>query len=231
MRFLLKAWLPALATLALISLVYLTTHWSDLSVTHRLSFVLAILLIVHMAEEEHCPGGFGYMYNVVVRRSAHPDRYPMSPVVSMSVNVLMWIFLVTPALFFPHVIWLGLGAMIIGIGELLLHTGVGVGVQQRKHPEMGFYNPGLVTAWFLGATAITYIVIIVADRLLPGWGWLWAVLFFFGNLILFLLTPENVISSPNNKVAYDHDDTFLGYYKRFTTVEDVFGPAERGPSD
>jgi hypothetical protein len=39
--------------------------------------------------------------------------------------------------------------------------------------------------------------------------------------VLFLLIPENIFSSKTTRWAYEHDDTFLGYYKRYTTIEEV----------
>jgi hypothetical protein len=67
MSVVLKVWLPAPAVLALVALTYLIVNWTLLSTTHRLSFILAILLVLHMAEEGHFPGRFPYMFNVLVR--------------------------------------------------------------------------------------------------------------------------------------------------------------------
>ncbi|WP_216896773.1 HXXEE domain-containing protein [Nocardia alni] len=222
MRFILKAWLPLLNVGALGALAYLLVRWSDLTAAHKLSFVVTILLVLHINEEEWAPGGFAYLFNVLLHKSAAPDRYPMSPVIAMVVDVVVWSSLFLPALFFPHVIWLGLAPMFLAILESVTH-GVLIGiVLQWRGRGWSPYNPGLVTAVLLAATGAVYIVVAVSDHLIGGLDWFWAVLYFIGTVFVGLVLPEQGFRSVTARWAFTPEQT-LGYYRRYTTVEETFG--------
>lgn len=55
--------------------IYLAFQWSGMTITQVYSFIVAIVIVLHRCEEEHIPGGFGYMFNVIVFNSDLPDRY------------------------------------------------------------------------------------------------------------------------------------------------------------
>ena len=224
MRTLLRAWLPVLGVIACAALIYLAAHWSSMSVTHRLSFTVAIMIVLHMFEEERLPGGFGYMYNVVLRReSIAPDRYPMSPFIVMVVDVTVFFVLFTPALFFPNIVWLGVAPMILAIMELLMHGGIGLFIQRRK--GMSIYNPGFATALLLAGIGVSYVAVITCHNLIQGIEWLWAFLYWFGSLVVGLLLPEFGLKSRSTPWAFDGKH-LLGYYRRYTTMDTVMrGPA------
>ena len=57
MKLLLRMWLPVYLVLAAVLAVILFVNWSDFPITLKLSFAVAIAIILHMLEEEKLPGG------------------------------------------------------------------------------------------------------------------------------------------------------------------------------
>lgn len=228
MRIVLKVWLPIMAAAAVLALAYLVLNWSTMTTTHRISFIALILIVAHIHEEERFPGGFGYMFNVVRANSDVPDRYPMSPLIAMLVDVGVIFALFVPALFLPHIIWLAMAPMFLLIMELMLHGGIGVFLQWRRL-GISIYNPALATAFLMAALATTFIVVAVSDGLMTGRDWLFAVLYYIATMIIFLGIPEYGMRSKTTRWAFARNH-FLGYYKRYTTVEEVFGSAAPHPA-
>ncbi|WP_273735190.1 HXXEE domain-containing protein [Mycolicibacterium septicum] len=216
----LKAWLPGLALAGLIAVVYLLARWPAMQTTHILSFAVAITLVAHIHEEDRFPGGFAYMFNVIRARSEVPDRYPMSPLIAMVVDVSIFVVLFLPALFLPAIIWVGMAPMFLALMEFLMHTGMGI-LQRRRH-GFSIYNPGLATAIVFAIIAISYIAVTSRGNLIGGIEWLWAAGYFVATLLIFLVLPEFGLRSKTTRWGFDHRH-FLGYYKRYTTVEEVFG--------
>jgi hypothetical protein len=180
------------------------------------------MIVLHMVEEEHFPGGFGYMFNVIVFKSDVPDRYPMSPFIAMVVDVVIFFILFVPAFFFPEVIWLGMAPMLLAIMELGTHGGIGI--YQWRRRNLSIYNPGLATAVVLAGIGIMYTIIASSGGLLKGIDWLWAVLYFVGAMLLGLMLPERGLRSKSTPWAWDKKH-LLGYYKRYITTEELVGSA------
>ena len=219
MKTLLKTWLPAMGILALCALIYLIFNWSMLTLTHKLSFYALIVLVLHLFEEERFPGGFGYLFNMIRSKSEVPDRYPMNPVIAMTVDVLVIFILFSPPLFYPSVYWLGVAPMFVAVMELLSHGGLGILQWQKK--DTSIYNPGLITAIALSSIGVTYITVVSSQNLMIEKDWLWAVLYFIAAMIIGLVIPEFGMRSKTAKWGFDHEH-FLGYYKKYTTLEEVF---------
>lgn len=219
MKTILKIWLPIMGSIAVGLIIFLTFKCLDMTVTYRLSVCAAILLILHLYEEERIPGGFGYMYNVLKAHSDVPDRYPMSPFIAMIVDVLAFLFLFVPPLFFSEKYWLGLTPMFLMIMEVFTHSGVGFFIQRRK--GMSIYTPGLVTALLMGAIGISYIIIVISNQLMNGTDWLCSILYFVLAMIVCLVLPEKTLPSKSTIWKFDHRH-FLGFYKKYSTLEDIF---------
>ena len=182
-----------------------------------------IVIVAHIHEEERFPGGFGYMFNVLISKSDVPDRYPMSPLIAVLVDVSAIFVLFVPALFFPDLIWLGFAPMFLLVMEFVMHGSIGVFVQWRRR-GLSIYNPGLATACVMGAVGISYIVVVVSNELMSGRDWLFAALYYVAAMIVCLGIPEYGLRSRSTRWAFDHDH-YLGYYKRYTTIEAVFSNA------
>lgn len=224
MKTLLKVWLPTMGIIAAAFTVYLIFNWTDMAITYRLSFCAAIFLILHLYEEERMPGGFGYMYNVLKAQSDAPDRYPMSPLIAMTVDVLAFLFLFVPPLFFPEQYWLGVPPMFLMLLEVFTHSGVGLLIQRRK--KMSIYTPGLITALLMGTISISYITIVISKQLMSGTDWLWSLLYFAIAMIICLIIPEKTLPSKTTPWGFEHKH-FLGFYKKYSTLEDIFNDCDK----
>jgi hypothetical protein len=223
-RILLRWWLPALGGVGVATLIALIVQWPTISTAHKLSYAVAITLVLHVYEEERFPGGFAYMFNVIRAKSDVPDRYPMSPLIAMVVDVSVFLVLFVPALIVPGVWWLAMGPMFAAIMECLVHSGMGLFSWRRR--GLSIYNPGLATAWVFAAIAITYIV--VTHQVASGRDWAWATLYFVSTILVFLALPELGLRSKTTRWGFDHAH-YLGYYRRYTTIEELFGD-HPGPS-
>lgn len=66
------------------------------------------------------------------------------------------------------------------------------------------------------------------NGLVIGWDWLWAVLYFIGSMLLVLVLPEQGLRSKTARYPFERAH-FLAYYRRYTTLEEVFGPCGKPP--
>ena len=220
MKLALKLWLPGLTIIAIGMAVYLVLSWSVISILQRLFFSLALVLVLHMHEEEKFPGGFGYVFNVVRARSTVPDRYPMNPLIAMVVDLACFFLLFTPALLFPHVVWLTALPMFLACMEFVVHASLGI--VQRRRLGYSIYNPGLVTAAIMGTIGVTYFYNVASEHLFTGFDWLRAVLYFVATVLIGLVLPEQGLKSRDSQWPYEREH-FLGFYERYTTIAEVFG--------
>jgi hypothetical protein len=75
-------------------------------------------------------------------KSNTPDSYPLNSQTSFIVNVpLGWFFYFLAAIFATQYIWLGIGTMLVSLGNVVAHT-ILFNVKGNT-----WYNPGMLTAW------------------------------------------------------------------------------------
>ncbi|QDM47064.1 HXXEE domain-containing protein [Paenibacillus thiaminolyticus] len=99
-----------------------------------LSFVA---ILVHQFEEYRWPGYFGGLFNAVIFRSEHPERYPLNTQSAMIINLgIAYLFYLLPV-FVPHLIWLGLAPVFMGFFQFIWH-GIFANLKAKT-----IYNPGL----------------------------------------------------------------------------------------
>jgi len=220
MKLILKNWVPIMVFIGVLVILYLLIHWSEFSFIHKLSYLAVFVLTLHFIEEERIPGGFGYMFNVLVSKSDVPDRYPMNPFIAMVVDIVIFFILFFPPLLFPNLIWLAMAPMYLCIMEIGSHNGIGFFIQYRKR-NMSAYTPGTITATILGIIGITFVTIVLKEHLMTGKEWLWSFLYFVGSLLIGLILPEKGLASKTTKWSFEHKE-FLGFYKKYTTLEEVF---------
>ncbi|WP_052367798.1 HXXEE domain-containing protein [Haloferax sp. ATB1] len=216
----LKIWLPSLGVLGVGAAAYLLLNWSALSFPRKLLLASLAMIVAHIFEEERFPGGFGYLYNVVRSDSDVPDRYPMNPFIAMTVDVGVTLLLFVPALAFPNLYWFGVAAMFLAVLEVFAHSSSAV--HQLRNTNMGPYNPGLATAILWGVIGVVYIWTVFSQGLVHGLEWLWAVLYFAGVIFVGLVLPEKGLSSRTARGGFDPDH-FLGYYEKYTSLEEALG--------
>lgn len=129
MRAWLSIWLYVIAAIGGGIIMYLVLCYENLELYVILSALTTLVLILHVLEEWHIPGGFHYMYNKVMRDSKYPERYPMSQVTDMLTNFIPIIYcLVMLMIGMPY--WAALTGAWLSIAEVFIH--IGAGNQTRK---------------------------------------------------------------------------------------------------
>ena len=134
--------------------------------------------------------------NMGVHRSSHPERYPLNAHSALVTNVVATYGLYLPSVFFPDLVWFGLGPVIIGFGQILIH---GININSK----MGaFYNPGLASAILLHVPiGCYYIQHIRATGQLTGGQLVLGII--FGVLFTYLLLSKYTFTwAPDYNTPY-----------------------------
>lgn len=161
----LSIWLYVMAAIGGILITYLFTNWNTLQMSQICTILAVVILILHVFEEWHFPGGFHYQYNIQMK-SDIPDRYPMDQVTDMLTNFTATVFgCICVFMGIPYItaiMWFVLSFM-----EVILHTTAGFSMRKRfaAKGKKTIYNPGLVTCWIgFIPVSIGYIVTFVTVR-------------------------------------------------------------------
>lgn len=193
MKWFCKNWYWVGGVVASATLVYLVAAWGGLSVLVRLQLMSFIAILVHQFEEYGWPGGEPAIMNIVLQRSDIPDHYPLNRFSAMFTNVLIAYTMYLLPVFFPDVIWLGLGPMFLGFSQFIVH-GIATNIRLRS-----FYNPGLGAVVLLHYPIGIYYCWYVAHNGLATTGdWIW-------GTVYALLSSGLVIGFMTYKVLANRD--------------------------
>jgi len=188
---------------ALIAGAYLAVAWSDLDVLQRLLLLNFIVVLLHQFEEYSWPGGFPAVANLVMLSSGNLSRYfkPLNQLSSMVANVLFAYGVYLIPVFFPKIIWLGLGPVLMGAVLQVLGHAVFVNIKIRS-----LYSPGVATAVFgFLPVGVIYIHHIQANNMVNAWDWPLAVIWLFasGYLTFYLFEQQLLGEAPH---PFDEDE-------------------------
>ncbi|MGG3307434.1 HXXEE domain-containing protein [Paenibacillus lautus] len=144
-----------------------------------LSFVA---ILVHQFEEYRWPGYFGGLFNGVIFRSEHPERYPLNTQSAMIINLgIAYLFYLLPV-FVPNLIWLGLAPVFMGFFQFIWH-GIFANIKART-----IYNPGLgAVLLFHFPIGGWYIYHIVSYNLASAWDWILGSVYFVIAAYIFII--------------------------------------------
>lgn len=168
-------------------------------------------LLVHQFEEYAFPGGFPSITNgVVMGEKKTPDRYPLNANQCFISNVfLAYPFYLIPV-FLPHVIWLGLAQVFLGMFQLIAH-GVVVNIR-LKMP----YNPGLGAVVFLHMPiGIYYIWYVTNNHLATTKDFVIGFVAFIIAAILLFLLPIRLMAS--RETQYPFSQAEMGGFAKYLT--------------
>jgi len=132
-----------------------------------LLWVSLISLFLHQAEEYRYPGYFPGMVNSVMFASQQPDRYPLNTNTALIVNVVIgWLTYFLAAVFAEKTIWLGIGTILISVGNFIAHTFL-FNLKGKTR-----YNPGMLTADLLFLPiAVIFFVLVISNGLATPLDW------------------------------------------------------------
>ncbi len=136
---------------------------------------------------------------MALQKSDLPDRYPLNQNSAMITNVLVTYIVYLLPVFLPHVIWLGLAPILMGMGQFVVH---GV-ITNRKLKSI--YNPGLGAVVFLHfPIGFYYIYYIISTGLMQETDLILTVIYlaFIAGGIVNGLTYK-VLANRNSKYVFD----------------------------
>ncbi len=142
-----QIWLHVVYVLGVIMWCVFLVRWTSWEVPQRMTCILAILVPLHIFEENTWPGGFFYMNNIG-GGSDDPMAYPQSRLTNMVTNFGAELIFVLLAVFAARIPVPAVTAVIIfGIGETMHHTMDGIHMYRRyqKQGKKTLYGPGLTT--------------------------------------------------------------------------------------
>ena len=153
MRKVINNWYYVSVGLAVVfACILLTGNWDA-----RETYLLAssVFLCLHFFEEFGFPGGFPFMGGKGLLGKAETDstKWNCNNLNSMLSNWASLILIYLLPLFIPGARFLTIGAIVLSIGEILMHL-VLFNVRLKT-----FYNPGLITGLFgIGSVVIVYLI-------------------------------------------------------------------------
>lgn len=151
MNFLRKHWYDMGGLFAIIVLMYVYTHYNQITKYELIMWLSLVSLFLHQLEEYRIVGTFPGMVNSILYKSNMPDRYPLNTNSSLYINVYVgWLFYILAALFGSKAIWLGIGSILVSVGNTIAHTTL-FNIKGKT-----IYNAGLATCWLFFAPIIFF---------------------------------------------------------------------------
>ena len=199
MKFFRRHWYDIGGVIAVGAAACLAIFWGQLELLTRILLLSFIAILVHQYEEYGFPGGELAIMNMALQKSDLPDRFPLNQNSAMITNVLIAYTVYLLPVFLPHVIWLGLGPMLMGFAQFMVH-----GVMTNRKLK-SIYNPGLGAVVFLHfPIGIYYIWYIVSNGLVQATDWILAVVYLAiiaGGIVNGL--TYRVLANRNSKFPFD----------------------------
>lgn len=211
-----QLWLYAVYAIGLAVLNVTLYHWGAWDTPTTLIALLAVLIPLHVFEENQFPAGFHYQMNLI-RGSDAPNVYPMNQVTDMFTNLLAELLVVVLLVLSLHgrpSNGMVLFVAFFGIGETVAHTLFGTLCYHRLKGKgkRTIYGPGSITAYCtlleLSVCSIKWLVgqrIVAADILVAAGILLFIVVF----LILLPLSINGKVRSP--RYAFPSSGYFTKY--------------------
>ena len=202
LKFISRRWHDIGLVSAILAGAYLASAWSDLEVLQRLLLLNFIVVLLHQFEEYSWPGGFPAVANLVML-TGPMKRYfkPLNQLSSMAANVLFAYIVYLIPVFFPDVIWLGLGPVLMGAVLQVIGHAIFVNIRIRS-----LWSPGAATAVFgFLPVGVLYIDHIQTNNLATASDWVLAVLWLFvaGYLVFYLVEQKLLGDAP---YPFDQDE-------------------------
>lgn len=158
MTFLRNHWYDIGGILGIITLI-LVFFIPPASPYQLLMWLSLVSLFFHQLEEYRIAGTFPGMINRVMFQSERPDRYPLNANTSFVINVLIgWSLYLLAALAGERLVWLGMAALLVSLGNVIAHTFV------FNLKGKTIYNAGLATSWLLFVPCIFFFFKIIHDE-------------------------------------------------------------------
>lgn len=178
-------------------------HMQELQVILWLSFVA---ILFHQFEEYRWPGYFPGVFNIVIFKSANPDKYPLNSHSAMVINILIAYGFYLLPIFFVDQIWMGLAPIFMGFFQLIWH-GLFANLKIKR-----IYNPGLLAVALLHMPiGVWYINYITVHNLATSYDWILGIAYFV--VATYVLIVKGNMWMKNEKSIYSFTQKQLGPYR------------------
>lgn len=203
MKFLRRHWYNVGFMIALLSTVALVLVWKDISILQRLLILNFIIMQLHQFEEYAFPGGLPATMNILQNKSEDPNRYLLNQNSTFwGCIITVYVFYFLP-IFFPDFIGFGLGGVLIGLSQILVHLPL---TFRLKY----WYAMGNVSV-FLGhiPIGIYYIWYVTTNNLVTStdW-WVGAGIAVFTTVVLVGLLGYKLLVDKNSLYPYDDEELY-----------------------
>ncbi len=173
-NFIMKNSLYIITALAGIVLVYLVFNWSKMPPLTHFTGAFAIAIAAHVWEEDRFPGGFTEMVTKKINFTQS------DPAFGSFVTMIYILFIVYVPLLFPHIAWLSVATLYLGIVEAIAHTAA-----TKMYDKKPFYSPGMYTALLLLLPiSVCGLWYVASHHLVAWWGWLLALVYTVSGLLI-----------------------------------------------
>ncbi len=209
-----RTWLYAVYFLGIVMGCTLIWNWGSWEQSQKLICILAILVPMHIFEENTFPGGFYFMNNLGFH-SQEPMVYPQNQCTNMVTNLGAEIVLILVTLSVSKVEVSAVALVVFfGLGETINHTRSGI-LMYRRYREKGkktIYGPGLITSWCmmipLSVAGIKWLTeySFTIMQILGGIG-------MFAGIAVFLILLPFAISIRIKSKRFAFDDK--GYFEKY----------------
>jgi hypothetical protein len=159
-------------------------------------------MLVHQVEEYAIPGGFPAISNIATfGETKVPDRYPLNANQCLISNVFLTYPFFIAAIVLPHVIWLGLAQVGLGLFQVLAH-GIAVNIRLKS-----LYNPGVASAVLLFLPiGIYYIWYVSTNHLASTGDYVIGVIATLGAVLVLFLLPIIFLRSKESKYPFSETE-------------------------
>lgn len=206
-----KPWLIVTYAIGLFLIVLAAFAWSSWETPRRLLCLLAILLPLHVFEENSFPDGFHYMVNLA-QNSGQPNVGPMNRLSDMISNFGGELF------FLLLLLWGGnLGSCVLvaffGLGESFVHTLLGIRIRRRLRGKgmKTIYGPGLASAVFTLLPLSIWTIRWLHGQALAASDVLTGILLIAAVVVLLIRIPIMVFGKFQPEYAFSSS----GYFRKF----------------
>ena len=205
-----KAWLITTYAIGLLMIIIAAVGWDSWEMPRKLLCLIAILLPLHVFEENTFPDGFHYMMNLV-QRSQRPNVGPMNRLSDMISNF-------GGEVPFAALVLCGgnTGSTILvaffGIGESVVHTLFGI-LTYKKLKSCGMktiYGPGLATAYLTLLPLSVYAIRYLAAQTITSADVLAGILLIVCVIALLIWLPIMIFGKYQPEYAFSSS----GYFKK-----------------
>ena len=205
MIFLRKYWQDIGGVVALVVCTYLFIEQQKIQEISMILWLSFVAILIHQIEEYRWPGYFPGIFNIVIFKSAIPDRYPMNSHSTMVINMLIaYSFYLVPV-FFIDQIWLGLAPIFMGFFQVFWH-GIFANIKAKA-----IYNPGLLAVLFLHVPiGCWYINYIISHNLVTTVDWILGTVYFV--IATYILIVKGNMWMKSEKSNYPFTKKQLGPY-------------------